>query len=369
VIWVLAAICAIAAAYQLVALAAVLRHFFFTRNPAPASLPPVSILKPMYGADPHLYEALRSHAMQDYPQFEILFGVRSMDDAAVPVIEKLRRDFPALDMRLVLATTTAPNKKVGTLIDLAGKSRYPVLEVNDGDIVVPPAWLRNIVAPLAEPGIGLVTCVYRAFGTGLPARFEALGVATDFAPSALVAPFVGISEFGLGSTLAFRRADLEAIGGFEAIAPYLADDYQLGANIHRLGRRNIIARPVVETHLGAETWREAWRHQVRWARTIRLSRGAYAGLPVTHATLWAVVAALCGAWWLAAPLLAIRFAMAITAGWFGLRSRDVLRLCWLIPLRDLWGSAVWAAGLFGNQVRWRDRVLRLDNKGRIRPPS
>jgi ceramide glucosyltransferase len=365
VIWLLGALCAVAAAYQLVALAAVLRHFFSRRTVTPGTLPGISILKPMYGPGARLYEALRSHAIQDYPRFEILFGVRSMDDPAVAIVEKLIRDFPALDMRLVLATTTAPNNKVGTLIDLAREARYPILEANDSDIVVPPGWLREIVAPLGDPHIGLVTCVYRAFGTGLPARFEALGVATDFAPSALVAPFVGISEFGLGSTLAFRRADLDAVGGFEAIAPYLADDYQLGAKIHRLGRRNIIARPVVETHLGAETWTEAWRHQVRWARTIRLSRGAYAGLPVTHATLWALLAAVCGAWQFAIPLLAIRLTTAITAGWFALRSTDVLRLCWLIPLRDLWASAVWAAGLFGREVRWRDRVLKLDEHGRI----
>lgn len=366
-IWLLAAICAIAAAYQVVALAAVLRHFFFTRQPLPPPdpLPGVSILKPLYGANEHLGDALRSHVIQDYPRFEILFGVRSIDDPAAAVVQELIHDFPDRDLRLFVATNHAPNNKVGTLIDLARDARYPILEVNDGDIVAPPGWLREVVAPLADPRTGLVTCIYRAFGTGLPARFEALGIATDFAPSTLVAPFVGISEFGLGSTLAFRRADLEAIGGFEAIAPYLADDYQLGAKIHRLGRCNVMSRVVVETHLGAETWTDAWRHQVRWARTIRLSRGAYAGLPVTHATLWALVAGICGAWWLAAPLFALRMLSAIVSGWFGLRSADVLRLCWLIPLRDLWGSVVWAAGLFGREVRWGARTLRLDNHGRI----
>lgn len=360
-IWLLAAVCTIAAVYQLVALLATVRHFFSNR-PAPDYSPAVSILKPTYGADEHLSEALRSQASQDYPEFEMLCGVRSLDDPAVPVIENIRRDLP---MRLIVARTEAPNNKVGTLIDLAREALHPIIVVSDGDILAPQGWLRDVVGRLSDPNIGVVTCIYRAVGSSFPARFEALGVATDFAPSALVAPFVGISEFGLGSTLAFRRADLDAIGGFEAIAPYLADDYQLGSHIHRLGRRNMISPVVVETHLGAATWSDAWRHQVRWARTIRLSRGAYAGLPITHATLWAVVAALCGAWWLALALLGLRMAMAITAGWFGLRSADVLRLCWLIPARDLWGTAVWAAGLFGHTVRWRDRTLVLDANGRI----
>jgi ceramide glucosyltransferase len=366
VIIALTAICLIAIAYQLVALTATTDHFLLPRGDVvPGPRPPVSILKPMYGADAHLYEALRSHALQEYSQFEILFGVRSLDDPAVPVIEQLCEEFPALDVRLIVATTQTPNGKVGTLIDLAAQARHSIFVVNDGDIIVPRRWLREVVGPLANLRIGVVTCLYRALGHTLPARFEALGIATDFAPSALVAPFVGISEFGLGSTLAFRRADLDAIGGFASIAPYLADDYQLGAQIHRLGRRNVMSRVVVETHLGAATWRDAWEHQVRWARTIRLSRAAYAGLPITHAMLWALVAAACGAWHLAISLFVLRMIVAIAAGWFALRSKDVLIFCWLIPFRDLWGTAVWAAGLFGNTVRWRDRVLTLDKLGRI----
>ena len=363
---ILAAICIIAAIYQLVALTATTDHFLLPRSRGfPPPRPPVSILKPLYGADEHLYEALRSHAVQEYAHYEILFGVRSWDDPAVAHFDRLCEEFPSLNARLIVATTVTPNAKVGTLIDLAAEARYPILVVNDADIIVPRRWLREIVAPLDSRRTGLVTCLYRALGHTLPARFEALGIATDFAPSALVAPFVGISEFGLGSTLAFRRADLEAIGGFASVATYLADDYQLGAQIHRLGRRNVMSRAVVETHLGATTWREVWDHQVRWARTIRLSRAAYAGLPVTHATLWALVAAAFGAWHWAVFLFVIRMITAITAGWLALRSRDTLLLCWLIPFRDLWGSAVWAAGLFGNTVKWHGRVLTLDNRGRI----
>jgi ceramide glucosyltransferase len=365
VIWILAGLSAAAAAYQLIALLATVRHFRGGPDVAAAFAPAVSILKPMHGAEPRLYEALRSHALQQYPEFEIVFGVRCMDDPALAEIERLRCEFPNLHIRLVDCHSKAPNGKVAALADMVREARHSILVVNDADITVPAGYLRDVVAPLGDPGIGIVTCLYRATADRLAGRWEALGIATDFAPSALVAPFVGVSEFGLGSTIAFRRDDLTAIGGFAAIADYIADDYQLGARIHRLGRRNVISHVVVETHLDAPTWTGVWQHQVRWARTIRLSRGAYAGLIITQATFWAVVDAAFGRWWLALALLALRMTMAMTAGWWGLRSRDVLRLWPLIPLRDLWATGVWMAGLFGRRVRWRDLELTLDSQGRI----
>jgi ceramide glucosyltransferase len=363
--WVLAIISAAAAAYQAIALVATIRHFRGRANVRPEFAPPISILKPMYGSSPGLYAALRSHAVQDYPEFEIVFGVRSLDDPCIADIERLRCEFPNLRVRLVQCRRKTPNGKVGVLADMVREARYALLLVNDDDITVPAGYLRDVVAPMAEPVTGIVTCLYRATADHLPGRWEGLGIVTDFAPSTLVAPFVGISEFGLGSTIVFRREDLNAIGGFEAIADYIADDYQLGARIHRLGRRNVISRVVVETHLDAVSWGDVWQHQVRWARTIRLSRGAYAGLFITYATFWALVDAAFGFWWLAVPLLVLRMIMATAAGWWGMRSRDVLRLWPLIPLRDLWAAGVWLTGLFGNSVRWRDRELTLDREGRI----
>jgi len=364
VTWILGGIACIAALYQLVALIASLARR--GAEPRPASNQGISILKPVHGADPGFYEAIRSHAIQEYPQFEILFGIRDGADSARPHIERLIQEFPTVPIRLVLCSQEAPNAKVGVLMDLAKEARYPILIVNDSDISVPPGYLRDVTAPLADPGVGLVTCLYRAEAHDWPSRWEALAIATEFAPSTLVAPLFGVSEFGLGSTLAFRRADLDRIGGFAAIADYLADDYQLGCKLHALGRKNLISQVVVSTRLSAGSWRAAWRHQLRWARTIRLSRGGgYIGLPVTFATLWAVLASVAGLWWVAVPLLAIRLAMAITCGWWVLRSADVWKYFYLIPLRDLWGVAVWAAGLFGNTVEWRGRKLRLDAKGRI----
>jgi ceramide glucosyltransferase len=354
-----------AALYQLLAIIAALSH---RRQPPTSSPqpPPVSILKPVYGRDPGFYQAIRTHAMQQYPEFEILFGIRREDDPAVADLERLMREFPGVAMRMVLCTTAAPNLKVGSLIDLAHEARHPILIVNDSDISVPRDYIRDVTDPLADTNIGLVTCLYRAEVHDWPSRFEALAIATEFAPSTLVARMFGVSDFGLGSTLAFRATDLVRIGGFQAIAAYIADDYQLGHKLHALGMRNVISEIVVSTRLDSGSWIGAWRHQVRWSRTIRLSQGpGYMGLPISYASLWVLIAALFGLWWIALPLLAIRFAMAIACGWFLLGARDVWKYCYAIPLRDLWGVAVWGAGLVGHSVVWRDQKLELDGEGKI----
>ena len=335
----------IPAAYQLFAIVACL----FRRRSQESGVRSqnVSILKPVRGDGGNLRAALASHSGLDA---ELLCGVSSLDDPAVAII----REFPKI--RLIVCSTVTPNAKVGVLIDLVKQARYDTIIVNDSDICVPPDYLR-VVAPLADPYNGLVTCLYRAVGDTFAARFEALGVATDFAPSALVARLVGVDEFAMGSTLAFRRADLEKIGGFESFSDYLADDYQLGHRLHALGLKCVLSDVVVETHLGG-TWRDVWQHQVRWARTIRVSKfWGYLGLPVTFATFWALV---CGDWRAGLALLMVRMAMALVAG-----KKDALRLFFLIPARDLFGVAVWVAGLFGNSVVWRGRKLRLDPEGRI----
>jgi len=366
VIWVVTAAASLAGLYQLVAIVAAFRHKLSRVASFSQKAAPVSILKPVYGADPGFYDAIRTHASQQYPEFEILFGIGHPDDPARTAIERLIHAFPSIPIQLVVCTTQTPNRKVGVLIDLATRARHPLLLVNDSDISVPANYLRDVTAPLANSGVGLVTCLYRAEAHNWPSRFEALAIATEFAPSTLVARLFGVSDFGLGSTLAFRKADLDRIGGFRAIADYLADDYQLGRKLHSLGRRNVISPVVVSTRLSAESWTAAWRHQVRWARTIRVSRGAgYAGLPITFTTFWAVVAAGFGLWWLGILLILARLAMAIGCGWFVLRSADVWKYFYAIPLRDLWGASVWAAGLFGDTVEWRGRRLRLDREGRI----
>jgi len=365
VITLLLAIGAAAGIYQLLALAAAL-YRLCVRDPAATRLPPISILKPVHGLDPDFYAGIRSHALQDYPEFEILFGASDSADPAVAEIERLKAEFPVLPIRLLVISPKTANAKVGVLEELAAAANHSILLVNDSDVRVSPDYLRRVVAPLEDPGVGMVTCLYRARPSRWLGRLEAIGIATDFAPSALVSRLVGVSEFAFGSTMLFRAEDLARIGGFAALADYIADDYQLGRRIHDLGKRVVIARSVVETSLADRTWGDVWRHQLRWARTIRVSRGGgYAGLPLSNATLWSVLLAAVGAWWAAVPLLLLRLVVALVVGRLLLEDRRVLAGLFLVPLRDLAGIVLWAAGLFGSTVDWRGTRLRLNRDGKI----
>jgi len=357
----------IPAGYQLASLVASLR-FLFRRTPASRSTAPISILKPIRGLDEGFEAAIRSHALQDYPEFEILFGVHTLDDPAVPAIRRLIAAHPQVPIRLIHAQAKTPNGKVGVLIDLAREARYPVLLVNDSDVTVPPEYLRRVVAPLIDdPNIGLVTCLYRAISSSIAGRWEAFGIATDFIPSTLVAPMVGVREFGLGSTLCFRRDDLDAIGGFEAISSYIADDYHLARRIVALGKRAHLSETIVETHLSDPSIAAVWRHQVRWARTIRVSRGdGYAGLPVTHAGVWILALLVLGQPWLAGLCWLARSLAACTAG-IVLRHKVAIAFCWLAPLWDLWAFTVWVAGWAGNTVEWRGVRYALSRDGLMTP--
>lgn len=354
-------IAAIAVGYQFCALLACLA-FLLKRRKAPSSTAPVAVLRPVRGLDPALDGALRSLTEQTHPNFEILCGVSDSQDPAIPVIRK----HPAI--RIVGSITKTANAKVGVLIDLVREARHPILVIGDADIRVLPDYLARVTAPLAIPEIGLVTCLYRAHADSFPARFEALGISTDFAPSALVAPMVGVNDFAFGSTIAVRRADLERAGALQEAREYIADDYQIGRRIHSLGLKCVMSEVIVDTHLGGMTWRDVWTHQLRWARTIRLSKPfGYAGLPVTFATLWSAAALLSGHFAAALLVIVARMITALFAGLAVMRDPNVARFWWLIPLRDLFACAVWTAGWLGRTVEWRGTRLQLDRKGRIVP--
>ena len=351
--------------YQFAAIFAALRH---SRRSAHAArrLPGISILKPVCGLDSGFEEAIRSHAAQNYPEFEILFGVADLEDPAVPAIRRLAADYPSVRIRLMHSAREAPNRKVALLEALSGEAAYPVVLVNDSDIQAPDDYLRRIVGSLEDPGVGLVTCLYRGWSENWPGRFEALGIATDFVPSVLVAPLAGVNEFALGSTLLLRRARLDEIGGFASLADYLADDYQLGKRIRAAGYRIELSGVVVSTRLSDTTWSGVWRHQLRWRRTIRVSKGlGYLGIPVTLATLWSAVAAALGFWPIGLALLGVRLAAGWLTGVGILRCPITARYFWLIPCWDLWAGALWLAGLAGRTVEWRGRRLRLSPDGRI----
>lgn len=335
------------------------------------NLPRVSILKPLKGADPEMYEALRSHCVQNYPEYEMLCGVTEATDPAVPAVEKLMGEFPEAKIRLVLCDKRlGANGKVSSLIQLAAAASAEFLVINDSDIRVEPDYLRTIITELQQAGTGLVTCLYRGRpGRTLSSQLESLGIATDFVPGVLTANLIenGL-HFGLGSTLAFRKSDLQEIGGFESIVDYLADDFELG---HRIAQHKKVAlsRSVVETHLPDYDFWGFIAHQLRWARTIRASRpGGYAGLLFTFTLPWAV-AELCvsrnvSSMLLFAAALVARMVMGLVNS-SSVLDESNLDSFWLLPVRDVVGLGVWAGGLLGNKIVWRGEKFMLD-KGRLK---
>jgi ceramide glucosyltransferase len=353
--------------YQALALAAVV-HFQYgkrRRTQKRSFQPPVSILKPVRGLDPNTSEAFLSQVQQDYPDFEVVFGVSDPNDSAIPEIRRLQAQFPKAGIRLIIGSGAALNAKVGILILLAQQARHRLWVINDADILVGSDYLANVTAPLADSAVGVVTCAYRAWANSPATNWEALGIATDFMPSVFVAQMIGVRDFGLGATLAFRADDLKAAGGFESIASYLADDYQLAKRIAELGKRTILSGYVVETSLDEGTWSGVWNHQLRWGRTIRTSKGpGYLGLPITHAGLWILIGAVTHLW-LAVVLLAfLRLAVAWQSA-AALGNRKAKRYFWLAPAWDLYAFCVWFVSYLGNRVRWRHRALRVGPGGKL----
>jgi ceramide glucosyltransferase len=343
-----------------------------------SQLPPVSILKPLKGVDPEIWESFCSHCDQDYPEFQLIFGVSGPADPAVEVVRKLQAKYPHRQIELIVCERVlGTNIKVSNLAQMLPAARHEILLVNDSDIRVPADYLRQAIVPLADDSVGLVTCLYRGVaGPTLGSRLEALGIGTDFVPGVLSARFLekGL-RFGLGSTLAFRRCDLEAIGGFEALLDYLADDYELGRRIAANGKRVELSAATVTTFLPAYTLREFFRHQLRWSRTIRdARRWGYAGLLFTFGLPWALLTLLAArgaawAWLLFALALAARLAVGFTASEVVLRDRQMFRKgafrnILLLPLRDLIAPLVWAASFMGNRIHWRGDDFDL-KKGRL----
>ena len=340
-------------------------------------LPPISILKPLKGIDPEIYESFRTHCRQDYPEYEIIFGVSDPDDAAIESVKALQREFPDRRIQLVMShQTLGANVKVSNLAQMVTEARYEYLIVNDSDIRVAPDYLRRVTAPLADSQVGMVTCLYRGIASAtVGSRLESLGISTDFCAGVLAArQFEGGIHFGLGSTLAFRRADLDKIGGFASIVNHLADDYELGKRIADFGLLVRLSDVVVETYLPPYSPREFFAHQLRWARGVRDARsGGHFGLVFTFGIFWALLAVVAsgGALWSWAALalaLCLRFAMALVVGWKVLRDRQVLSYAWMIPLRDLIAVGVWVLSLSGHTVTWRGERFHLKDGKLTRLP-
>ena len=337
------------------------------------NLPAVSLLKPLKGLDPEMYESFRSHCVQDYAAYELIFGVSDPDDPAIPAVLRLQKEFPQRRIELVMCSQKlGANLKVSNLVQMLSSARHDCLIVNDSDIRVGPDYLRQVVAPLSDSAVAMVTCLYRGVPSAtLGSRLESLGISTDFAPGVLVArQLEGGIHFGLGSTLAFRRADLAAIGGFEVLVDFLADDYELGKRLAGSQRTVVLSGEVVDTFLPAYDFGAFLQHQLRWARAIRDSRpGGYFGLLCTFLLPWAVITAVAArgvpwAWGLLVVALLLRMGVALAVGRGVLRDRRVLRLLPLLPLRDGIAMLVWCASFASNTISWRGDSFTL-KEGRL----
>jgi len=341
------------------------------------TLPPVSILKPLKGTDPDIYESFRSHCLQDYPEYEIVFGVSDPEDPAVACVRELQREFPDRTIRLVICKEKlGENVKVSNLEQMLSLAQHEYLVVNDSDIRVEPEYLRRTTEPLADEHIGLVTCLYRGIAAPrLGSRLESIGISTDFCAGVLVARLMEGIRFGLGSTLAFRRTNLERIGSFRSIADYLADDYEFGRRVADLGLEVMLSDVVVETHLPAYDFRAFLAHQIRWGRGVRDSRwGGYVGLVTTFGLTWSLLNLISAraapwAWIVLGAVVALRLAVALMVGRVVLRDRQLRRNLWLLPLRDLLAVGVWIASFFGHTVSWRGDRFKLKNGRLVRIAS
>jgi ceramide glucosyltransferase len=328
--------------------------------------PPVSILKPLKGTDPEMYECFRSHCLQDYPAYEIIFGISDPDDPAAELVEHLRAEFPQHDIRLVhCPQNLGSNTKVSNLAQMLPHARHEYIIVNDSDIRVPPNYLRRVLPPLADPKLGLVTCPYRGVANStLGSRLESLAIGTDFFPGVLVARNIEGMKFGLGSTLAFRRRDLQTIGGFETFVDYLADDYYIGNRIAEMGKNIELSSVVVDSFLPRYTTRSFFEHQLRWARTVKdVRRWGYVGMAITFGLPWALLTLILArgaiwAWTLLAVAVAMRLAVAVYVGRKVLRDPQLL-LFWWLPLRDMVALFVWLASFVGHTVTWRGASYTL----------
>jgi len=357
--------------YYIVAIAACVRFFQRERRRAlPEFQPPVSLLKPVHGVDFGTRENFESFCRQNYGEYEILFCVNDLSDPAVPYIQQLIGDFPGIPIRLLHgADQIGTNRKVNNLALLAREARHELLIQTDGDVRVGPEFVREMAAPFANPKVGVVSCFYRGIvEPNLGAELEAVGAVTDLLPGAMVADWKEGVTFALGAAVATTKTWLSKIGGYEALADYLADDYEIGNRIHKAGAQVLLSREPVWTMFPAQTLRGFWEHQVRWARTTRLVRPlSYLAMLVTQGLVWAVAAALCAptpeiATAYLVGYLVLRLSMAWTAGVWGLRCDVVQGKFWLVPLRDAVHFFVWIAAFTSNRVHWsgKDFHIRKD---------
>ncbi len=343
-------------------------------------LPPVTVLKPVHGLEPRLEETLESFFGQDYPNFEIIFGARSRDNQALAVVERLRKRYPNIRTRVVISGEPSwPNAKVFSLAKMIASSDDDYFVISDSDILVGPDFLRNVIPPLLNAKVGLVTCLYQ----GIPApdfwsRMEAIGMSVEMPAGVMVADMVEGMKFALGAAMTVRRDAIEAIGGIRETADFYSDDFVLGNLVAEAGYEVVLSHYKVGHVLSACSLRRTFGDQLRWMKSTRYSRPwGHVGSGLTYAVPFGLLALLLGfghhghhvaiglavfaAAWLNRMLL------ALIVGWGIIRDPRCLWMCWLYPLRDLLGFCTWVGSFTGNTFLWRGEPYQFGEEGRITP--
>ncbi len=364
-------------AYYLLCIYAALRFFLGKPKQKPALsgfAPPASILKPVRGLDREAYENFASFCRLDYPEYEILFAVSETDDPAIPIIQKLVRDFPQRCIRLLVgAENLGASSKVCKLVRLVREARHDLFVISDSDVRVEPDYLRAVVAPFRDPRVGAVTTLFRGMvDRRLGSQIDCVGASSEFCAGAMVARVLEGVKFTLGATMATTRQRLAEIGGFEALVDHHSDDFELGNRIASRGYRIEMIPYTVWMVFPAQTMRDYLHHELRWAIGLRhIRRWGHLGLIFTHGLVWALVAAAVAPSTTAAitylaAYLVLRLLMAWVVGVWGLKDPVLGRKLWLVPLRDALAFLIWLASFTSNRIQWRGLEFTI-REGRLVP--
>jgi len=369
--WFLLAVGAVGSLY-LLASAVIVRKFVRRPSPRATEQPPVTVLKPLCGEEPELYENLKSYCLQRYPSVQLVFGVQNPRDPAIALVRRLTADFPNVDITLVIEPGwDAGNRKVANLQNMLPAARHEVLIMADADIRVGPDYIAALVGTLSRPDVGLVTCLYRGRASGgFWSRLAALHIDHGFLPQAIVAERLSAGSGCFGATTAMRRETLRAIGGFAAISDVLADDHALGEAVRALGLRVDLVPYLVDNVVAEEGFRALFRHELRWARTIRtVAPTGFVSSLLTYPLMLVLFANLFTGWTEsgAALLVWVVLCRGITARALDAALGQPRSPLWLVPVRDFVSFAVFVASFFVRTVEWRDQRLRVNRSGQLAP--
>jgi ceramide glucosyltransferase len=355
--------------------AAIYASVKFSKEQRPNSsnmLPPVTVVKPLYGVDSYTYAALDSFCRQKYPKFEIIFVVSHQEDPAVRVVDQLIQDNPSLDLKLVINDKRwGANNKVSNMANAIEMAKYSIYVLADSDVYVGENYLKKILEPFEDEAVGMVTTMYRTQPRCWMAAFEALSTSTEFFPSVLLARQLEGMAFAFGATVVIKQQALQAIGGMALIADYLADDYKIGECTAKAGFKVVLSNYVVEHTLNTRTFKELFIHQLRWARGNRFSRPwGTLGMVFIYGTLSSLICLVLNPSSILAQLLLIvtwmlRYALGWLVGIYILNDKAANSLLWLAPIRDILSFTIWLTSWFGSEVRWNSRTLKLSRDGQI----